>query len=54
MAYVAQAGKKKQFVVVDGKEGKEYDGIMEDSLIFSPASLHYLALEDDSIYLVDE
>jgi len=34
-AYVARRGEK-QFVVVDGEEGKEYDGIGEGTLIFSP------------------
>jgi hypothetical protein len=37
VAYVAQAGKK-LFVVVDGKEGKLYDGIGEPGPIFSPDS----------------
>ena len=34
VAYAAGVGKK-QFVVVDGREEKQYDGILEGSLIFS-------------------
>jgi hypothetical protein len=37
MAYTAQA-RGRLFVVVDGKEGKEYDAIGKDSPIFSPDS----------------
>jgi len=37
VAYVARVGDK-QFVVVDGKEEKQYDGIGEGTPIFSPDS----------------
>jgi len=37
VAYRAKIGEK-QIVVVDGKEGEQYDGIGKDSLIFSPDS----------------
>ena len=37
VAYTARVGKK-QFVVVDGKEGKQYDKIGEGTPIFSPDS----------------
>ncbi|HOK09763.1 MAG TPA: hypothetical protein PLJ10_08895, partial [Candidatus Hydrogenedens sp.] len=37
VAYSAKRGGK-WFVVVDGEEGKEYDGIGAGSLIFSPDS----------------
>jgi len=39
IAYVAKVGNK-QLVVVDGKKEKEYDGIMEGTLIFSPDGEH--------------
>jgi Tol biopolymer transport system component len=39
VAYAAGIGNK-QFVIVDGKEGARYDGIMSGSLIFSPDSKH--------------
>jgi hypothetical protein len=46
------------FVIVDGKEKKQYDGIISiggAGVIFdSPASIHYLALKGNSIYLVQE
>ncbi len=41
MAYVARVRKglgEKRFVVVDGREEKQYDGIVTDSVIFSPDS----------------
>ena len=37
MAYGARAGSK-QCVVVDGKEEKQYDAIVEGTLVFSPDS----------------
>ena len=37
VAYVV-IEKGKQFVVVDGEEGKQYDGIAEETPIFSPDS----------------
>ena len=37
MAYEAREGGK-SFAVVDGKEGKGYDALLENSLIFSPDS----------------
>jgi hypothetical protein len=43
---------------VDGKEGKQYDGIITvygGKIIFnSPDSLYYLAGKGTSIYLVEE
>ncbi len=57
VAYAAQVGKK-WLVVVDGKEGKQYDGIVTiggGKIVFdTPTNLHYLALKGDSIYLVEE
>jgi len=66
VAYVAQLGKK-WFVVVDGKEEKQYDEIVMKGgqgarIIFeTPVSLHYLAVKahgegerQQSIYLVEE
>ena len=45
-------------VVVDGKEGKEYDMILSQGdvwIIFdSPDTLHYIAQKDNNIYLVEE
>ena len=37
MAYIAIEDNK-QFIIVDGKKEKQYDGIVEGSLIFSPDS----------------
>lgn len=55
VAYGAKEGDK-WFVVVDGKD--EYDGIVTiggGRIIFdSPNSLHYLAMQGSSIYLVEE
>ena len=53
-AYVAVRGKK-QFVVVDGKEGKEYDGFLLGSkLVFdSPKSFHTLARRGIEIFRVE-
>ncbi len=57
MAYAAQVGNK-LLIIVDGQEGKPYDGIVSKGggkVVFdSPDSLHYLALRDDKIYLVEE
>jgi len=48
----------KRFVVVDGKEGKPYDGIATmggGRIIFDSAdSFHYLAAKGADIYLVEE
>ena len=45
-------------VVVDGKEGKPYDGIITmggGRIVFdSPDRLHYLAGEGEGVYLVEE
>lgn len=45
----------KWFVVVDGKEGKQYDAAVTvgaGRIIFDfPVGLHYLAQEGDKIYL---
>ena len=45
-------GEDKQFVVVDGKEGKQYESIGEGTLIFSPDSKHlaYMARESTKTY----
>ena len=57
VAYGAQAGGK-WFVVVNGEEGKQYDGIVSEGggkIIFdSPYSLHYLTQEGKVIYVVEE
>jgi hypothetical protein len=57
VAYTVVAGTK-QFVVVDGKEGKQYNGIINfggGRIVFDSAdSLHYLALKGTGIYLVQE
>ncbi|MCK4419024.1 hypothetical protein KAV79_04385 [Candidatus Aerophobetes bacterium] len=57
VAYVAEVGNK-WFVVVNGEEGKRYDGIVTlggGRIIFDfPDSFHYLALKGSSIYLVEE
>jgi len=39
---------------VDGEEGKQYEGI-GGGIVFDPSdSLHYLALEGNNIFLVEE
>lgn len=57
VAYGAQVGNKK-LVVIDRKEGKDYDDIVTDGggkIIFdSPDSVHYLAVNADNIFLVEE
>jgi len=55
VAYAAGIGKK-QFVVVDGKEEKQYDAIVRGGLVVFDSfdSLHYLAVKGNSIYLVEE
>jgi hypothetical protein len=49
MAYVAGAGAK-QFVVVDGKEGKRYDGLVKGTTCTfdSSGKVHYLAKKNTS------
>lgn len=44
----------KRFVVVDGKEGKEYDGVGQSSPVFSPDSAHfaYIAAQDNQQFVV--
>ncbi|MCM8802981.1 MAG: hypothetical protein NC833_03995 [Candidatus Omnitrophica bacterium] len=53
-AYGAVRGGK-QFVVLDGLEGKEYDGFLRGSrLVFdSPNKLHALAARGTEIFLVE-
>jgi hypothetical protein len=57
VAYGTKAGNRWR-VVIDGKEGKHYDGIVLRAggrVVFdSSDSLHYLAVKGDSIYLVEE
>jgi hypothetical protein len=57
VAYVAQLGDK-QFVVVDGKEGKQYDNIITmggGRIVFDSAdSFHYLARKGADVYLLEE
>jgi shikimate kinase len=57
VAYVAKVSDK-WFVVVDGKEEKQYDDIVTlggGKVVFdSEDSLHYLARKGNSIYLVEE
>jgi hypothetical protein len=44
----------KWFVVVDGKEGKEYDGIVKGTPVFSPDSKHlaYMARRGGKWFVV--
>jgi hypothetical protein len=56
VAYAARVDDS-QFVVVDGKEGKQYNKILGEGVKItfdSPDSLHYLALKGNSVYLVEE
>jgi len=56
LAYAAALGDK-MTVVIDGQEGKRYDGVGTEvaGIIFdSSDSFHYIAAEDDNIYLVQE
>jgi hypothetical protein len=62
VAYAARTGDK-EFVVVGGKKGNQYDGKQYDAIVTilggrivfdSPDSLHYLVQEGSSIYLVKE
>ena len=66
LAYVAEryyggwwSGGKKNFVVVDGREGSQYDGIflpLDGGVVTfdSPGQLHYIALKANGFYLVKE
>lgn len=53
VAYIANAGDR-QFVVVDGKEERQYDGIGEGTLIFSPDSrrVAYVAIAGNKQFVV--
>jgi hypothetical protein len=44
----------KWVVVMDGKEGKEYERVMQDSLVFSPDSKHlaYIAQSNWKYFVV--
>jgi|HubBroStandDraft_1064217.scaffolds.fasta_scaffold81492_2 hypothetical protein len=60
VAYVAKSGNKYS-LVVDGKEGKQYDDIVGGAFVFdSPNTLHYLAANGNSsafgydIFVVEE
>ena len=57
VAYAAQRGNK-HVVVVDKQEGNQYDGLgtqVGGRIIFDFAdSLHYLAVKDDDLYLIEE
>ena len=53
VAYVAVSGGKWS-VVVDGKEGKRYDGVVGGAVFDAPGTLHYVGLEGNSIYLVQD
>jgi hypothetical protein len=57
VAYIAQEDNKR-FVVLNGQEGKRYDGIVTagvENIIFdSPNNLHYLVIKDNSVYLIEE
>ena len=52
-------GKKSHMVVIDGQEGKKYDGIVAppegEGIIFdSPDQVHYIARKSNAFYLVEE
>jgi len=54
VVYGAKSGGKR-FVVGDGVEGKQYDGIVVGKISFdNPTALHYLAFKGNSVYLVEE
>ncbi len=53
VVYAARVGKK-WLVVVNGKEGKRYDGIVGKIIFDSSDSLHYLAQKGEAIFLVEE
>lgn len=44
----------KAYVVIDGNEGKQYNGIGGDIVFDSPDTLHYLAENVISMVLVEE
>ena len=58
VAYAARVDRRKEFAVVDGEEGKQYDGIVAlggGRIVFdSPDSFYYLGRRGDKIYLVQE
>ena len=58
VAYYAGDGNK-GFIVVDSKEGEEYDGVIavaiDKNIIFdSSESMHYLGIKKPNIFLVEE
>jgi hypothetical protein len=54
MAYVAWRRGGKQLVVVDGVEGKEYDGFLGSGLVFDTRSqFHTLADNGDEFFRVE-
>jgi hypothetical protein len=57
VAYAARIGNK-QFVVVDGKEKKEYDDIVTDKggrIVFDKFDrVQYFAIKNKEIYLVED
>ncbi len=54
IVYCATAGNR-QFVVVDGLNGKPYDAVLATGFVFDCAdSFHHLAKHGKDIYLVEE
>ena len=53
LAYLAKAGGK-WLVVVEGREGKQYDDILTRAVFDSADSFHYIAIDGDTVYLVEE
>ena len=55
MAYAAR-NSNREFVVIDGIPGKEYEAILgQGEIVFDSGNLlHYMALRGDNIYLVEE
>jgi Tol biopolymer transport system component len=55
---IAYSSKKenKEFVVIDGSEGNSYDVILGQGKVMfdSPQSLHYIAMKENKIFLVEE
>lgn len=58
LAYAARVSRNKEAVVVDGKEGNQYDSLLAEfggRIVFdSPDRLHYLAQKGNEIYLIEE
>ena len=53
VAYRARSGNK-DFIVIDGVEGQQYEAVLSKIIFDNPNNIHYIAMSDKKIYLVEE